>query len=582
MKYKLKKTFRAILLLQTMSLLSLTSLAFGQVTEIQPESSVQKKITTKEWNEDLDYLVKRYEIMHPGLYTNVSKEKFNAFVDTLKLRSATESGLNMIIGIMELVAMIKDGHTGVNPTMYNAEKIPETIHWYPIRVYYFSDGLYAISAIKKYEAIIGKKIIRIGKLTTEDVIKKWARTKAADNKIGEITDIYFVKEIFQYYDILDDSDKLKLVAEDTSGNKIDFEIESEPLMDKFPKMNKNIFPMKDEGIITLNENSSNQLPLWLSRIKEEYSGEFYWFEYLPTINGIYLQINAMVNNPDENFNMFCDRLFKEFDKKKAVRLIIDIRNNNGGNHFELPLLKGIISRPDLDKSDKLFVITSRVTFSASQHLAIQLDRYTNATSFGEPTGARPNTFGAIRRFTLPNSELGAFCSVQFIQNSEADDYRALTEPDFFVPLTSNNYKNNEDPVLEAISKYDEYKKLRPEFLENMSNAFLKGGLEELKTVYSNIKPNYIKYGFNMENLLYKDLDSWMYRNKKSDDEYINYLKFMHEELPNSVDVSSDLATWLETRNIEEAKKYYKNCLELNPAHSYAKMKLKLMELESME
>ena len=189
----MKKTFRAILLIQTMSLLSLTSLAFGQVTEIRPESSVQKRITAKEWNEDLDYLVKRYEIMHPGLYTNVGKEKFNAFVDTLKLRSATESGLNMVIGIMELVAMIKDGHTAVNPTMYNTEKIPETIHWYPIRVYFFSDGLYAISATKKYETIIGKRIIKIEKFTTEDAIKKWARTKAADNKMGEITGIYFAK-----------------------------------------------------------------------------------------------------------------------------------------------------------------------------------------------------------------------------------------------------------------------------------------------------------------------------------------------------------------------------------------------------
>jgi len=112
----------------------------------------------------------------------------------------------------------------------------------------------------------------------------------------------------------------------------------------------------------------------------------------------------------------------------------------------------------------------------------------------------------------------------------------------------------------------------------MAKAYQEGGFEGLKKTYSAIKPDYTKYGFNMENLLYKDFDGWIVKNKKSNEEYIGYLEFMRDELPNSVNVLMDLGSWMETRNIEEAKNCYNKCLELNPAHHYAKMKLGLMEL----
>ncbi len=288
----------------------------------------------------------------------------------------------------------------------------------------------------------------------------------------------------------------------------------------------------------------------------------------------------MYNKKDEPFNRFCERLFKEIDDKQVGHLIIDLRLNNGGNHIELPLLKGILARPHLDKPDRLFLLTSRITFSASQHLTTLLARYTNVTIIGEPTAGKPNHFGAIRRFKLPHSGLGICSSVVYHQDGQPQDFTMTTKPDLSALLTSDDYKNRRDPALQAALAYDDLKIFRADFAAKMMAAVKMGGMDSLKQTYKSLKPDVSRLGFSPETLLYKDLDGWMMANAPSKEMYIEYLRFMLEEVPDSVTICFDLGTWLETRDREEARKYFRRCLELNPAHKDARMKLALMDLES--
>ena len=545
---------------------SLISGAFGQNTAPQSEQAAPKGFTVREWTEDLDYLIKRLEIMHPNLYGNVTREAFAGYAEKLRKKIAGSTTNEMIIGIHELMAHIKSLHTYCTPVLAapGLAEVKKNYRYYPMRLYPFEDGLFVKSISKKYEKACGKKVVKIGSLTAEETMKRLSRFVAADNEMTVLEYIprYFVHDgpLLRYIGASDSSDKVTLLLANEDGREFEYPIETD-------------VGMTDP--IFMNEGSKNPVPLYLRK-----PGDVYWFEYLPEQKAVYLQINAFVDKKNETFDQFCQRLFETFDEKNAERLIVDIRQNTGGNHIELPLLKGILNRPDLDRPDRLFIIIGRTTVSAAQHFTSELVWYTDATFFGEPTCSKPNQYGAIRRFLLPHSQLQIGCAVDYYQDAQPFDFSMETEPNFFVSLSSVDFKDNRDPVLERIFSYDSYKNLRPEFTSKMAAAYQSGGLDGLKKAYYQIKPDFKKYGFNLNNLLYDDLDSWLASHKKNDEDYIGYLRFIHGELPKTIAVCYDLASWLErSGNKEEAKKYYQECLQLNPEHSYARMRLNLMDLE---
>ena len=140
--------------------------------------------------------------------------------------------------------------------------------------------------------------------------------------------------------------------------------------------------------------------------------------------------------------------------------------------------------------------------------------------------------------------------------------------------------NNRDPVLQRILEFDSYKQKRSEFFRSMSEAYTIGGTAKLMQVYQTLKEEYYKYGFSMEKLLYNDLDQWVGNNQKNENDYIEFLKFINAELPNSIQINYDLAYWMnKIGDKAEAKRLYKKCIQLNPEHHHAKMRLRLMEID---
>jgi hypothetical protein len=221
-----------------------------------------------------------------------------------------------------------------------------------------------------------------------------------------------------------------------------------------------------------------------------------------------------------------------------------------------------------------------LTGSAAQHLTSELEQYTNATLFGEPTGSKPNQYGSMDRFNLPDSGLEIACASKFFQDARPADFSMSSTPDIFVRLSSDDFKNNRDPVLDRIMDYDSIKDLKPAFFTSMSKAYLDRGTAGLKEAYSAIVPRYAELGFNMEVLLYDDFDGWIAGNRRSDADYIEFLQWLHDILPGSARVAYDLAYWKrETGDKEGARELYNKCLMLNPEHHRARWRLGLMELE---
>lgn len=541
------------------------------ICTLRPSWSLAQELSRDaRWIADVDYMIERLEITHPNLYANISKNEFLAYADDLKRRIPAATDIEIVFGIQELVARIKNTHTFCKPIRYTSgiEELSRQFQYYPVAYYPFEDGLYVLAATEPYETVVGKKVVKFGALTTDEAMRELARFIGADNSMTALANIprwcLDDGQLLHYIGASDSAERITLSLENDDGGIFEYVIEVDTNGEDTPAR-----------VVSMLPGGKNERPLYLTHPSDNY-----WFEPLPDQNALYLQINLMTNNASEPLADFCRRMFDVFDKGGSEKLIIDVRRCPGGDHIELPLLKGILARPHIDRPDRLFLIIGRITGSASEHLACELETYTNATLIGEPTASKPNQYGNMENFVLPYSKLEISCALDYFQDAEPADYSISSRPVLFVRRTSSDFRENRDPVMERIADYDSYDRLRSEFKTRMSTAYSEGGVAGLKKAFGAMKAQYTELGFNMEVLLYDDLDLWMAENKQSIDDYVEYLKFIQGELPNAIPVTYDLAYWMNERGeVEEAKRLYRKCLELNPEHHHARWRLNLIELE---
>ncbi len=138
------------------------------------------------------------------------------------------------------------------------------------------------------------------------------------------------------------------------------------------------------------------------RLADRHPDRNYWFEPLPERKAVYFRFASVQNEEDEPLVEFCPRMFAEIASRKAERLVIDLRGNNGGNNYlTQALVHGVIkssstvragcsSSPMAGRSPRRG--TARATSSATWALFV-----------GSPTGGRPNHFGDAEQFSLPES-----------------------------------------------------------------------------------------------------------------------------------------------------------------------------------
>jgi C-terminal processing protease CtpA/Prc len=131
-------------------------------------------------------------------------------------------------------------------------------------------------------------------------------------------------------------------------------------------------------------------------------------------------------------------------------LVIDIRNNTGGNFKKVRklLIPGLKKRPNVCSPGHLFVLTGPVTFSAAMTNAVDLRRECNAILVGEPTGARPNQYQEGRSFLLPSSKLRVTVSTRYYAFQEEDTPGVI--PDHHIMQSWQDHREGIDPVLEWV------------------------------------------------------------------------------------------------------------------------------------
>jgi len=132
-------------------------------------------------------------------------------------------------------------------------------------------------------------------------------------------------------------------------------------------------------------------------------------------------------------------------------VIIDVRHNNGGNNRLLaPLIATLAAFERARPGNRMFVLTSRSTFSAAQNFINRLEHAAHPVFAGEPSRSSPNFTGEDNDVLLPYSGLHVSISNRYWQDSDPNDTRPWIEPQLPAPLSAGAYFANQDPVLAVV------------------------------------------------------------------------------------------------------------------------------------
>ncbi|MGF7080812.1 S41 family peptidase [Mucilaginibacter sp. UYCu711] len=411
-----------------------------------------KTFTPQQLRQDIDYVRDSLTQKQPNLYWYISRAKLDYKFDSLKNAINTPlTAPQFRIKLLQVLSSIGDGHISL---LFNEPKIP------PADMLFFNgDKAYPIQQLA-YK-IINSKLYVLKNSSGDNTLLPGAEILSIDNKPA--------------------SELIKNFSDEwpSDGYNQTYKIGRLNLND-FPSRYYFTYGLKDQLTFTVKQHGSIKTcklsVLTRPKPKSNANGVITSSYYiLSRQRTAYIMVAGFVNASDPFVN-----LFKTIKEQGVKYLVIDLRNNMGGNVVQMGKLFGhLIGKPtyfyktkmgDLNNAQKttaklldygsktpilpdsnhfegkVYVMINGVSFSAAALLAANL-QVNRAVLVGEETGGGRNgcTAGITHESALPNSGLlFRFGLIQLKISPEAKQYGRGVMPDVPIVYTINDYLNETD------------------------------------------------------------------------------------------------------------------------------------------
>jgi hypothetical protein len=388
-------------------------------------------MTPELWQEDLQYLASVLPAKHGNAYNQVSEGDFQAAVERLSQSLAGMEDDEIAVEMGRLVAMIGDGHTEL--------WLPQSATGFgrfPLALYYYGDDLYIFAATDPVTDAIGRRVVAIDGVPVSEAHERVVPLIARDNEFEYLRSapLYLVvPEILHAVGVAKDTGRAVFTLDGPDGRH-DLEVSAG-------------VNLAQATWTTAVDAAGVPTPLFL-----QHQDSYYWYEYLEDERALYLKYNKCRNQPGrESIKRFARELFEFVDRTDVQRFVVDLRHNTGGNFYRnQPLIDGILERPELNRPGRLFVVTSRTTFSAATIAAIDFKRQTAALIVGEPSRGRPNGYSDEKHLRLPNSGIEVNYSPIYREAMPELGDAPFLPVDIPVLTTFEEYRSGRDRVLETV------------------------------------------------------------------------------------------------------------------------------------
>ncbi|MEO8437252.1 MAG: hypothetical protein ABI562_02255 [Chloroflexota bacterium] len=383
------------------------------------------------WSADIDALLDARERYHPNPWHGFERATWIAAADAAKARIPTLTDDQALVEIVRLAAMPdwggRDGHTGIF-------FLPDSgVHAYPILLWQFGDGMFITAARAPYEKLVGSRIEAIAGRPIADILALVEPLAPRDNASNLLSygPLYMrISELLAGLGVVDAVGPATFTLVDEDGTRSDVEIEPITVADDVAWHHGDPLHLREDR------------PLWLSKPDTNL-----WWTFFDDSRMVYIQYNKVLGS----VRTVADEVLARVRQGGVDRVVVDLRNNAGGDNSTYRALLTALGDPAIDRAGRLTILIGRLTFSAAANFATDLEQTTDATFAGEAMGGSPNLYGDARRVDLPYGNQALFMATRYWQRSTADDPRLTIEPDLAIPLSSEDYFSGYDPVLDAVN-----------------------------------------------------------------------------------------------------------------------------------
>ena len=342
-----------------------------------------QSIDIESWTKDIDFYKTNLEQNHIDLYNTITKVDFEKEIEQIKSTLNKKSDTEIIIDLMRLTRKIGDGHTAFS--LRGVET-----HLFPIEIYKVNGQWRIVKTTNNHKNLLGKIVTKINGKSINTIAKEVSKVaQYVENEQSElirtgeysmISELLFGLELTKNelkaeFTFIDDSNKESNVLLNATNNK-DYYGNTDFLTFKIiiPEIRK--------------PNDSKHHYLWFSPIKDT-KGLYIKFESYPSF---------------EEMETFGESVLNYINENQMKQVVIDMRNNGGGDFFVGTFLAYYLNLADgIDWKSGVYLLTDKVTFSAGTSNASQFRQILNAKIVGEPTGSNPTGYQDMGQFTLPNS-----------------------------------------------------------------------------------------------------------------------------------------------------------------------------------
>jgi hypothetical protein len=343
----------------------------------------------------------------------------------------------IVVELQALLATLHDGHTLLYPFGMQRGGLSRL----PVALYEFDDGLAVIGADSVHTSLVGRRLQRIEGVPVSELVTRLTPFLSLENTS---------QRRWAYPTYLTFPSFLRAAGVVTPSSEVRLTIDSGSSATELRL--RAVAPPIDPATLTLGlapppASSGKQGAMYLRRL-----GDAYWLATLHDGHTVYVQVNRVVNDQAEPLERFAGRMLDTLLRPQTRALVVDLRNNSGGNASVLPpLLRSLVAYRALSPRSPMYVLIGRQTFSAAQTLVNRLEEYCAPIFVGEETGSKPNRFGNGVSFRLPYSGVRGEISGGYNQAATSRDARTATVPQIRVGLTLADWLSGRDPALDSVS-----------------------------------------------------------------------------------------------------------------------------------
>lgn len=399
--------------------LILLNTSFAQKEE---KNHAKGSITKEAILDDLDTYRKIICEKHVDPFVCIKRREFYARIKQIKDSADHFNVDEILIKWLQVNAALQDGHTSILYDQVVAKKFPFYCFWY-------EEGIFITGVSKENMSYQHCKVIAVNGISVEEVARRIA-TIAPDKTVAGAR-VYIQKYLF---------DPFVIHGLGISPSRDEAVYKLITLKGDTVQMRPQAVPKADIKIIIGADTSDIFKPSELYACKYVDSGSYIYFKY----ESCWDDSNYTARNIIQEV--------KELIKKKVPKkIIIDLRENNGGYKEPLEQFVDFLTKTDLNKNGKICVLVCRHTYSEAICNAVYCRNYTHAIIIGEKTSGTVAFYGGVQYLSLPATRLRVSYSTGYWDCGER--YRGALQPDILVPLTFANRCNKFDATLDYAIRY---------------------------------------------------------------------------------------------------------------------------------